>query len=287
MNTLGLRIGSSLIRVTAALVQRPKLQFNGGFVRQDEIDRADWNLRNRKFMQPATVSAVHFIRIVGHPGGWCRDKTGDHQHNKFNSLLAKQFDVHGIRSPMINQAKTAAAAQNYHRNWWNYTTNPIVKTIMTDPDNQAVLERDVEAHLKTKAAERPQPLCIVILPTRNPPPAMYAAVKRAGDFYGIRTMCAKSDKVDGIKKGNTKINEQYVSNLCLKINAKAGLDVHNVDHFTKLKDTIVLGADIGSAKGSPLGTPSVAAVVGTVDKQCMNMPGSMRLIPMKKTVSAH
>jgi hypothetical protein len=108
----------------------------------------------------------------------------------------------------------------------------------------------------------------------------YAAIKRAADLYGGKhTLCALVPKIQSC-------NEQYLSNLALKINIKLGGDNHHLsdqqlNQFlgeARRSRMMIMGADVTHpGKGSALGSPSIACVVGSVDGQFMNYPGSMRL----------
>ncbi|KAF2502766.1 stem cell self-renewal protein Piwi, partial [Lophium mytilinum] len=80
--------------------------------------------------------------------------------------------------------------------------------------------------------------------------------------------------------------DQYFSNLALKFNIKGrGINHTLRNEFSLLMgganralDTIVLGADVSHPPGNgPDGSPSIAAVVGSVDEHFMTYLGSMRL----------
>lgn len=112
---------------------------------------------------------------------------------------------------------------------------------------------------------------------------LYASAKRLTDFFGRRILFAVGSK---FKKRSGEFDKQFLSNLALKINIRKGGENHNLDKFeldkcfNKIKrtDTIVLGADIGHGGVSTRqGSPSVACVVGSLDKEMIMYPGSMRL----------
>jgi len=107
---------------------------------------------------------------------------------------------------------------------------------------------------------------------------IYSQVRRQADLEsGKHTICALGSKID---------NAQTRSNLALKVNMKGAGDNHHLDEavLNKLlgserrKRTMILGADVThSGAGTKSGSPSIACVVGSVDKHFMNYPGSMRL----------
>jgi eukaryotic translation initiation factor 2C len=76
------------------------------------------------------------------------------------------------------------------------------------------------------------------------------------------------------------------SNLSLKVNMKFGGDHHRMDTHRlnyllgseRRNLTIIIGADVvHPAGGGKFGAPSIACVIGSVDSEFMNYPGSMRL----------
>ncbi|KAK3659379.1 hypothetical protein LTR56_001269 [Elasticomyces elasticus] len=123
--------------------------------------------------------------------------------------------------------------------------------------------------------------------------AEYARVKRVFDQHlGLHTVCLTVPKFT-FKYPDTK--EEYLdvpggqlfSNLALKFNLKLGGQNHSVvagkDRNAKSAfhdiqaDTIVLGADVSHAPSKFPDCPSVAAVVGNIDREFATFPGSMRL----------
>ncbi|KAF2658674.1 stem cell self-renewal protein Piwi, partial [Lophiostoma macrostomum CBS 122681] len=107
----------------------------------------------------------------------------------------------------------------------------------------------------------------------------YSTVKRIADLeYGQHSLCAEAGKI--FKSGGKRL--QHLSNLALKVNMKVGGDNHQLDpkQLESLLEvpTMILGADVTHpGVGSKWGCPSIACVVGSVDQQFMNYPGSMRL----------
>jgi eukaryotic translation initiation factor 2C len=84
--------------------------------------------------------------------------------------------------------------------------------------------------------------------------------------------------------------QQYLTNLCMKINMKGGGINHQVA-FTagklNLNKTIVFGADVTHPGASQcIGYPSIACVVASVDRYFMNYPGSMRLQAGRQEVNS-
>ncbi|KAG9194008.1 hypothetical protein G6011_04043 [Alternaria panax] len=118
--------------------------------------------------------------------------------------------------------------------------------------------------------------CLVLL--KDTDLLRYSQIRRQADLIeGKHTICALTSKPN---------NPQTRSNLALKVNLKVAGDNHHLDEavLNKLlgserrKRAIILGADVThSGAGTKSGSPSIACVVGSVDKHFMNYPGSMRL----------
>ncbi|KAL1731954.1 ribonuclease H-like domain-containing protein [Schizophyllum commune] len=107
---------------------------------------------------------------------------------------------------------------------------------------------------------------------------IYPAIKRIGDVdVGITTICMHRSKIEDERK-----QDQIFSNIALKLNVKLGgvnhlLEPNAMQWLTK-KKTMMVGVDVTHAgPGSQEGTPSIAAVVASVDDHFVQFPASMRL----------
>lgn len=263
-----------LLRVPVKTVPIPRLQFGGIGASVSRVPvHAEWDLRNTSFAHRSTVHSFRYVRIRFAP-------TDPSTSALFNTRLTRACATHGIA--ITNRSATADRFMN-----------------IANPHNETQVMRDVWNWFdRNKATLVANAVFIIILPNDNV--GTFSAIKMAADFHGVHTVCVLSAKVDGPvrdNQGNIKQDRsgqdmmqpsmQYCSNLCLKISAKLAADVHHINTFgahRKLDETIVLGADIGSGKGGPPGTPSIACVVGTVDREFMNMPGSMRPVAAKSMV---
>lgn len=145
-------------------------------------------------------------------------------------------------------------------------------------------------------------LAIVVFPdsdadTRD----KYANFKIVCDQYlGIRSVCLNEGRMlSSIGKSVAKDLEtttaltdvqldKYMRNLSMKINLRFGNYNHTVNFdrtISKIEGTktIILGADVTHPGGGSFdGTPSIAAVVGSVDPHFARFLGSMRLNPSRQ-----
>ena len=103
---------------------------------------------------------------------------------------------------------------------------------------------------------------------------LYSMIKYRGDYhYGIPNVCV----VNQTKKfGSQDLNNSYFANVALKINAKMGglNQASTMRLFTKT--TMVVSIDVTHpAPGSVDKTPSIAAVVASIDDQYAQYPASI------------
>jgi eukaryotic translation initiation factor 2C len=84
---------------------------------------------------------------------------------------------------------------------------------------------------------------------------------------------------------------QYYANVALKVNAKMGgvnhvVDETNMGWLKKMGLTMIMGADVTHpGPGSVKGTPSIAAVVASVDEKFGQVPASIRIQKSRQEVS--
>ena len=106
-------------------------------------------------------------------------------------------------------------------------------------------------------------LIIVLFPGKASTDEYYEEVKHFGDVvYGIRTQCVKSNNAK-------KADMQTMANICLKINAKLGGTTSVIDKGIRSpilkRPVIIFGADVTHPSPRDVTTPSIAAVVASMD----------------------
>ena len=124
----------------------------------------------------------------------------------------------------------------------------------------------------------PLPKMILFLLSRRDD-YIYPGIKTLCDTkLGVHSICMQLEKA--LK--DQKKQDQYFSNVALKANTKLGGINHTVDDrglgWLKTMSTMVVGMDVTHPSPTSLpGTPSVAAVVGSVDDTFAQFPVSLRL----------
>jgi eukaryotic translation initiation factor 2C len=117
---------------------------------------------------------------------------------------------------------------------------------------------------------------------------IYAGLKHLCDVYlDVPNVCVQSAK---IRKERGQL--QYYANVALKVNMKLGGVNHSVDEasISKLRQppTMLVGMDVTHPGPSTVkGTPSIAAIVASVDLRFCQYPASMRIQESKKEVCRH
>ncbi|EME40907.1 hypothetical protein DOTSEDRAFT_82412 [Dothistroma septosporum NZE10] len=200
----------------------------------------------------------------------------------FGDTLWGQLRTHGSVKP---QAQLKANEQVCNpgmvatlSHQWETIFRPDLRSF---PAVQAHLHRQTKRTLD--AAPDSGPVVVVVMPGHSYDD--YAYIKRVGDLQpDINTICVLGDKLH-----SKDWNVQKASNLALKFNIMGSANMHNLKdpylaalrhagQHSSVANTIVLGADVAHpSKGCLNGTPSVSAVVGTVDDFFMQYRGSMCL----------
>ncbi|KAK7023495.1 hypothetical protein VNI00_016713 [Paramarasmius palmivorus] len=107
---------------------------------------------------------------------------------------------------------------------------------------------------------------------------IYPGIKTIGDVeMGLNTIHLQLDRAI-----NGKRQDQYLSNVALKINTKLGGVNHQLDqeamNWLKAERTMLVGIDVTHCgPGSKEGAPSIAAVVANVDDTFVQYPASLEI----------
>ncbi|KAI0325766.1 Piwi-domain-containing protein [Cubamyces sp. BRFM 1775] len=147
-----------------------------------------------------------------------------------------------------------------------------------DPNRERALET-IRRELRDNLNRNAKPSFILVL-LSGVDKYIYPGIKKLGDVdMGLHTVHMLLDKARD-SRGNRQ--DQYFSNVVLKVNAKLGginhlLDAGSMRWLTE-KKTMVMGIDVThpSPKSLP-GSPSIAAVVASVDDNFVQFPASLSL----------
>ena len=141
----------------------------------------------------------------------------------------------------------------------------------------AQVRRTLEALL------RPQPPSFILVLLSQVDNYIYPGIKRLGDVeLGVHTIGMQPRKAT-----EQKGQGMYFGNVALKLNMKLGgvnhvLDVASTRWLREqmLKDTMLVGIDVThGSTGSKAGSPSLAAIVASVDSNFTTYPADLRMQP--------
>ncbi len=158
---------------------------------------------------------------------------------------------------------------------------PLAPQSEEDPFRQGAVSK-LRAAVEKLMNPRPS-FILVLLDYRDN--YIYPGLKKLCDMeLGVATVCMQLNKA--LKEQG---QDQYFSNVALKVNTKLGGHNHLLDDkdmkWLRQKRTMIIGADVTHPGPTSIdGTPSIAAVVASVDAHFVHYPASIRLQETKKEV---
>lgn len=242
-------VASEMIAIPIRVLQPPQLSYGAG---RANVRGGSWNILSVKFKRPAPLATWGVIGVLD-GGGLDPQKIQELATGFGNKLKAC-----GMAVP--NQPKIIP-------------TRPLPDP-RQDPGRRKALESIEEA---IRNLGSPLPKMVLFLLSRRDD-YIYPGIKTLCDSkLGIHSVCMQLNKA--LKE--PKKQDQYFSNVALKVNAKLGGINHTVDDralgWLKTAPTMVVGMDVTHpSPGSATGTPSVAAVVASVDDTFAQFPVSLR-----------
>ncbi|EMD37096.1 hypothetical protein CERSUDRAFT_84117 [Gelatoporia subvermispora B] len=262
-NTLegfGVSIGTEMAVVPGRILPAPVIRYGQGSPRVDE--RASWNLRDVKFSTGGALDKLAVLLIKD--GG--RDEFQGPSDPELQGIVRGFQDMCrkcGMR--VSNEPVTYMVAELPRKNREDPLRKGAIKAI------QGAI---------TSSQSRPK-LILVILSSGDR--HVYSGLKHLCDVYlGVATVCVHAAKIR-----NEKGQLQYYANVALKVNMKLGGVNHTLDQrnmgWLKQAPTMLVGMDVTHpGPGTIKGTPSIAAVVASIDQWFGQFPASMRIQESKK-----
>ncbi|KAJ7074810.1 argonaute-like protein [Mycena amicta] len=254
----GVSIDPQMAVIPARELAPPKLSYaSGGEVRASS---GSWNIMDVRFHRGATVDNwwVLVVRdgrdLVSNPN----DPSLRELVERFRDKLKKCGMQVPQGLPKLVPTKPLHAMQDAGREEALIT----IKTVLT---NTLAL-----------TGKKPSFILVLLSHTDN---FIYPGIKRIGDVeLGIHTVHMQLSKA----MNEPRKQDQYLSNVALKVNSKLGGINHLLDPaatrwLTKQK-TMMVGIDVTHpSPTSREGAPSIAAVVASVDDNFVQFPASMRI----------
>ena len=270
LNAFGIGIGQEMAVVPGRLLPAPGVNYGQGKPNVD--DKASWNLRAVKFAVGGRLAEWAVLLI----GDGNRDEfqgVGDPELKRTVKGLADMCRTSGMR---VEGDPLYAAVR-------------LPRKVREDP-----IRKDAIGAIRTAVTQQyPKKPSMILIVLSNGDKHVYNGIKHLLDVYlKVPSVCVQVSK---FRKEKGQL--QYFGNVALKINMKMGGVNHRLTDapgsapaVSWLKDasqpTMLVGMDVTHpSPGSIRGTPSVAAVVATIDENFAQFPASLKIQETKKEVS--
>lgn len=232
LKAFGVTISTKMARTEAKVLRHPEVFFQTNSAKPRNTGR--WDLRGAKFMETPTAGLDRWICFVDNGA------VDQQAALKFTSSFASAYRQHG--------GKVSNAAPLLHN-----LTCPV-----------ANLGDALISHLDGYYARNKIPQLVLIV-LKDKSAHVYERIKKILDCrYGVVSQVLQCFHVQ-------KCNAQYISNVCMKVNAKLGGQTSSLtgknkgSHNFFSRPTMMIGVDVShAAPGS--NNPSIAAMCATVDK---------------------
>lgn len=262
LGKIGLEVNPDMIAVPARILVAPKVTYKSG---SPQVKDASWNILNVKFHEPADMSRWAVLMVQeGRRGEF--SGPDDPAFKLFVNAFSKKCRDSGLTVGVPTVFATTRL-------------NP--KQDSGRRNALATIRSTLEKSVNVSSKQLKPKFVLVLLSGEDD--FIYPGIKRMCDMQmGLLTVCMlltpKKARVDDPKK-----QDQYFSNVALKVNAKLGGSNHlladdTTQRWLTQKRTMLVGIDVTHpSPTSAKGTPSIVAVVGSVDHSFVQFPVSMGL----------
>jgi hypothetical protein len=248
--------------INGRVLPPPSLSYKSG---KATIKDGGWNLNEVKFYRGASLAPSWAVLVV-------RDGDRDVFSGKSDQNLAGL--VNGFANKLRAVGMTVPA-EGPTMLWTEMLPSP-----KEDPNRRKALTM-IDAVIKKNLDPKKKPSFILVLLSLEDN-YIYPGIKRLCDVVlGLQTVCMIVNDKKALVP-DPKKRDQYYSNVALKVNAKLGGINHILDpnamKWLREKKTMMVGCDVTHPGPTSLpGTPSVAAVVASIDDNFVQFPASLRL----------
>ncbi|KAJ7117885.1 argonaute-like protein [Mycena crocata] len=257
-NGFNVSVDTEMAVIPGRELNPPRLSYSKGTA---NVRNGSWNIMDVKFHRGATVSSW-WVLVVRDGREVLEGKTDPQLRNlvtKFREKLQRSgmqisndLPARLLVTPPLQNLQDASREKALQE----------IKTILVD-------------NLKPPA-KKPSFILVLLSHRDN---YIYPGIKRLGDVdLGVHTIHMQLSKA----LGDERKQDQYLSNVALKANSKLGgmnhlLDTNATKWLTKEK-TMIVGIDVTHpGPTSREGSPSIAAVVASVDDAFVQFPASLRI----------
>ncbi|KAI0634091.1 Piwi-domain-containing protein [Trametes polyzona] len=262
LKAFGVAVGTEMTVVPGRILPPPVVNYQGGPLSNID-ERASWNLRGVRFSVGARLENWAVLLMQD---GNRREEFAGPGDPELDRNLNGFADMCRRSGMSVDRAKPTVLSAQLP------TKNP------EDPLRKAAIQviRSVLMSLKSKPH-------IILVILSNGDRHVYSGIKHLCDVYlDVATVC-----VHAAKFRKEKGQPQYFANVALKFNTKLGGVNHELGDqntaWLRSEPTMLVGMDVTHpGVGTVRGTPSIAAVVASVDRSMAQYPASLRLQESKK-----
>jgi eukaryotic translation initiation factor 2C len=262
LKAFGVSIGNEMAVVPGRILPSPSIRYAQGGPRVDE--RAGWNLKDVKFATGGKLESWAVLLI--------KDNGRDEFTSPNDPELATTLDG------FANMCRRSGVNMPQKPKW-------ILQTPLPPKSGADPLRKKAIPEVRKTLLSAPGKVQLLFVILSNGDRHIYSGIKHLFDVYfDVQSICVQVSK---FRKERGQL--QYFANVALKLNIKSGgvnhtLDPRNMSFLTR-EPTMMVGIDVTHPGfGTVKGTPSIAAVVASVEKDFGQFPASMRIQESKKEV---
>ncbi|KAI0919501.1 hypothetical protein AcV5_001553 [Taiwanofungus camphoratus] len=260
LDSFGLSVKQDMAVVPGRILPPPTPAYKAG---RANVNNGSWNILNVKFQSGGNMTNWAVLLVQdGRRGEFAGGQ--DPELARFLQTFAQKCRSSGMVVPDGPPTIMATPRlEPYNRN--------------SDPSRKAAIEQIRKTIVDNLNPQRKPSFVLVLLSGVDK--HIYPGIKRLGDvILGLHTVCMLLTKA----RGEPQKQDQYFSNVALKVNTKLGGINHLLDtqsmKWLRDKKTMLVGIDVTHrSPTSAEGSPSIAAVVASVDDNFVHFPASLAL----------
>ncbi|PIL23418.1 Argonaute [Ganoderma sinense ZZ0214-1] len=268
LGSFGISVSPDMQVIPYRVLSPPTISYSGNTPLR--VQDAGWNMTDAKFHTGVDMT------------DWAVLLVNENQRNEFQFRGPKDPELHTFLEAFASKC-TASGIKGADKRprIWSVDLPPIHRdTASARHRDIAKIGKKLTEELKKDPKKKPS-FVLVLLPAADK--FIYQGIKRLADVQlGVHTVHMLLPTARGSR---SSIQHQYFSSVALKVNAKLGGVNHRLDAGsmrwltgTGKKTTMVMGIDVTHpGTGSLPGTPSLAAVVASVDDEFVQFPASFAL----------
>ena len=268
LSNFGLSVSHNMACVPFRELPPPNVSYRGG--QSPRVNNGAWNILDVQFHVGGAVKSWWILVVTD----------------------GQQCVFEGPNDPQLTGLWKGFAGKCERSGMTGITPNssPVILNVVLphptdDPGRQQALAQLRSTIRDNQTRDGNPSFMLVILSRRDN--YIYPGIKRICDVeLGIHTIHMLSNKV----LTDSRKQDQYFSNVALKVNTKLGGINHKLDddslQWLTMSTTMLVGMDVTHpGPGSIEGTPSIAAVVASVDSNFSQFPASLRCQNSREEVS--